>query len=147
MIPQIPLIPNIYRAVKLTFYITADIDSTFARRRPYNKPSLQAVIDGVRRFITAECIEIEMLVEAPAFRAISADKKLEDILEVALILGAGWKTVTDLCAQLVTFLLVAATSGPDRESYIGTIVGLEADVQAEIAALIQQVSAPLISLL
>jgi len=127
---------------KLTF-LTADIDHTFSWRRLGQKNTLQAVIDGVRRFITEECVEIEKLVESPAFKAIAADKKTKDILEVALIFGGGWKTVTDLCAQLVTFILVAATSGPDRESYIGTIVGLEAGVQGEIAAIIQQVSTPL----
>lgn len=127
---------------KLTF-LTADIDHTFSWRRRSQKNPLQAVIDGLRRFITEECVEIEKLVESPAFKALAADKKTKDIIEVALIFGGGWKTVTDLCAQLVTFILVAGTSGPDRESYIGTIVGLEASVQGEIAAIIQQVSTPL----
>lgn len=124
-------------------FLTDDIDHTFSWRRRPQKNTLQAVIEGVRRFITEECVEIEKLVESPAFKAIAADKKTKDILEVALIFGGGWKTVTDLSAQLVTFILVAATSGPDRESYIGTIVGLEAGVQGEIAAIIQQVSTPL----
>lgn len=120
---------------------TADIDSTYNQRAHLHKKNkLQAVIEATRRLLTQECPDMETLVESPAFKALAGDKKAADIFEVALIFGGGFLTLTDLCTQLVTFILVAAASCNKRAEYVATILGMEAGVQNEIKDIIQQVS-------
>lgn len=90
---------------------------------------------------------MDTLVLSPAFKALAADQKTTDIFEVALIFGEEWKTLTDLCTQLVTFILVAAASSNKRAEYVATILGMEAGVQTELKDIIQQVSGDLNALI
>lgn len=48
--------------------------------------------------------------------------------------------MTDLCAQLLTFVLIAAVTGEKRAEYVGTMMGMEAGVQTELRDIIQAVS-------
>ena len=49
-------------------------------------------------------------------------------------------TLTDLCAQLVEFILIAATSCNKRAEYVRAIIGMEAGLQNEIKDIITRVS-------
>ena len=118
-----------------------DIDSSFNPNAHLHKNNkLQAVIDGTRRLLTQECPDMETLVESPAFKALAGDRKATDIFEVTLIFGSGWRAMTDLCAQLLTFVLIAAVTGEKRAEYVGTMMGMEAGVQTELRDIIQAVS-------
>ncbi len=119
---------------------TEDIDSAYSRKNlVHRKNKLQSVIKGVRSFIVKKCVGVGSLVESPAFKTLAADKAVVDIFEVTFIFGSGWATMTDLTAQLVGFLLVAATSGPEREQYVETIMGLDEATATEIAKILQEV--------
>jgi hypothetical protein len=126
--------------MKLTCIYVADIDPSFTNVRHKYPSDFQAVISGIGRYITSkECIGIETLAESPMFKSISTDGKWQDILEVVMVLAGDWNTLIDLCAQLLSYLLVASMSGPKCQEYIATIQKLDINLQQTLGAIIQLV--------
>lgn len=117
----------------------ADIDHSFSLAA-LNKPNtLQAFVDGLSQYIRRECDDIEPLLEVPVFRAITKDAGRQNLTEVAFSMTSGPRSDIDIRIQLVTVLLMAAVSGPERATYVTSITKLEGGVKAEIASIIQTV--------
>jgi hypothetical protein len=75
----------------------------------------------------------------PSLKAISEHSHAAQMFEVTHCFRCGENASIDLTIQLLTVVLMAAISGPDRGDYVGAITQLDAGVQAEIAKIIQQV--------
>lgn len=115
------------------------MDSSYAPTATPKSQTLQAVVEGLFRYISAECDGIERLLETPGLKDISENSSAGQMFEVTTSSHHKKNVPTDLIQQLLIVFLMATISGPEREKFVLAITQLDGPAQSEIATVIVQV--------